>query len=303
MNPALDRTFQVDKLVFDDRIYSRSMMETAGGRGINASRVLHSFGAPTRAILMAGGKIGDQIAAKLATAGFENVVVRTSSASRINLTVSDSQGMALKLNEIGPKVRASEIQQVRDAVEKNLEGATWLMLCGSLPPGVPAKFYADMIELARARGVKTLLDADDDALQLGVIQGPTVVKPNLQETERLLHRALISKSQFVDAARRIQELGANSVILSLGARGAVAVSGREMIEAVPPRVDVLCPIGAGDAMSAAFCWAMSGGKAFSDSVRWGVAAGTASAELPGIEFASLEQVRAMYKSIEMRELD
>ena len=303
MNPALDRTIQVDKLVFDDRIYSRSTIETAGGRGINASRVLHSFGVPTRAILAAGGRIGDQIAAKLPPAGFPTVVVRTSNPSRTNLTISDTQGMAIKLNEIGPKIKSGELQQVREAVEANLEGASWLLLCGSLPPGVPAKFYADLIALARNRNVKTLLDADDDAMRLGVMEGPTIVKPNLQETERLLHRALISKSQFVDAARRIQEMGANSVILSLGARGAVAASGRQMIEAVPPRVDVLCPIGSGDALSAAFVWSFSQGRSFSDSVRWGVAAGTASAELPGIDFASLEQVRAMYKSVELRELD
>ena len=95
-------------------------------------------------------------------------------------------------------------------------------------------------------------------------------------------------------------MGAGSVLLSLGSRGAIGASGKSMVEVLPPRVDALCPIGAGDALAAAFTWATARGSSFEDALRWGVAAGTASAQLPGVRFASLKETEAVYKLVEMR---
>jgi fructose-1-phosphate kinase PfkB-like protein len=95
-------------------------------------------------------------------------------------------------------------------------------------------------------------------------------------------------------------MGPEAVILSLGSRGAVASSADGILEALPPRVEALCPIGAGDALAAAFVWAIDKKKSFADAVRWGVAAGTAAASLPGMNFPTLEQTRAIYKQVEVR---
>jgi Fructose-1-phosphate kinase and related fructose-6-phosphate kinase (PfkB) len=95
-------------------------------------------------------------------------------------------------------------------------------------------------------------------------------------------------------------MGAGAVILSLGSRGAVGANGKIVVEALPPRVDAVCPIGAGDALAAAFTWAMEKGSPFEDAVRWGVAAGTASAKLPGVSFASLQATEELYKLVEVR---
>src|SRR6185437_3522251 len=95
-------------------------------------------------------------------------------------------------------------------------------------------------------------------------------------------------------------MGPESVILSLGSRGAMGSTAEGILEVLPPRVESLCPIGAGDAMAAAFVWSMEKGKTFAESLRWGVAAGTASATLPGIKFPTLQQTRAIYKQVEVR---
>jgi fructose-1-phosphate kinase PfkB-like protein len=104
----------------------------------------------------------------------------------------------------------------------------------------------------------------------------------------------------MDAVTRIKAMGPSSVVLSLGSRGVVALDGHQMLEALPPRVDALSPIGAGDALAAAFVWAAAKKKDFPDCVRWAVAAGTASAQLPGMEFASLEQTKDTYRSVEVK---
>lgn len=302
LNPAIDRNVTVDKLVFDDRAYILSSHETAGGRGVNAACVLHSFGMETVAVVVSGGRAGKRLE-ELLTRGctFTPELVRVRQEIRNNFTIADRSGLAVKLNEKGPELSAAELQRVEKAVKSHLKRADWLMLCGSLPPGAPADFYARLVNRANRDGVPVLVDADGEALEAALAERPTVVTPNQQEAERLLDRALLTRSHFLEAALHIRTMGARAVVLSLGARGATAArEGEPPIEVIPPRVEALCPIGAGDALAAAFTWAMARGSDFADAVRWGVAAGTASARLPGVSFASLEQTRAVYERVEVR---
>jgi 6-phosphofructokinase 2 len=303
VNPAIDRTITVERLVFEDRAYITSSRDSAGGRGINAACVIHSFGGKALAIVPASSKSEDCFKDFLKGCGFQLVVVPVRHDVRHNLIITDEQGLTLKLNEFGGTLDKAELASIEKAVRAKLDQASWLMLCGSLPPGAPASFYAHLITLARKRGVKTLLDADGDALAFGVQAKPTVVTPNQQEAERLLNAALLTQTHFLDAAARIQKMGAEGVILSLGSRGAVGAFEHQMIEAIPPRVDAIAPIGAGDALAAAFTWAMEQKDDFRDALRWGVAAGTASAQLPGMRFANLEQTKEIYAQVEVRHVD
>jgi 1-phosphofructokinase family hexose kinase len=300
INPSVDRTVMVDRLVFEDRAYILSRSDSPGGRGINASRVLHSFGASTLAVVTSGGANGEKFARLLAKCGFPVKVVSIGNEIRTNFTIVDRQGLAVKLNELGPPVTAAELSRVEKVIESRLGEASWLMLCGSVPPDVPADFYNKLIRMARDRNVKTLLDTDGDALLHGVEACPTVVSPNQPEAERLLNRALITRAHFIEAATRIKAMGAESVLLSLGSRGVIAVNESQLLEVIPPRIDAVSPIGAGDALAAAYVWAAIKKKDFADCVRWAVAAGTASAKLPGVQFADLTQTKEVFKSVEIR---
>jgi 1-phosphofructokinase family hexose kinase len=300
INPSVDRNVQVDRLVFEDRAYILARSDSAGGRGMNASRVLDSFGAKTLAIVTSGGASGQRLEKLAAKSGFPVKVVPIHNQSRVNLTITDKQGLALRLNERGPLIKPEELKRVEKAVASRLESATWLMLCGSVPPGVSTDFYTKLIRLAREHKVKTLLDTDGDALLRGIEAGPSIVSPNQPEAERLLNRALITRVQFLEAAARIKAMGPEAVMLSLGGRGVVAVNENQLLEVIPPRTDAVSPLGAGDALAAAYVWAATKKKDFVDCVRWAVAAGTASAKLPGLEFANLEQTKEVYKAVEVR---
>lgn len=300
INPAVDRTVTVDKLVFEDRGYILDGSESAGGRGVNASRVIHSFGGKTLALLASGGASGATMEKSLAGMGFPFEVVRVHSQTRTNLTISDKQGLTIKLNEMGAPLEKQELKELYNLVQARLEKARWLMICGSIPPGVPTHFYCEIIQLAKKRDVKTLLDTDGDALVHALEARPTIITPNQHEAERLLGRAIITRSQSLEALERIRAMGSESVLLSLGARGALGSGPDGLFEVLPPRVDALCPIGAGDAMAAAFVWSMDKKKSFADSLRWGVATGTAKATLPGMTFPTLDQTRAVYKQVEVR---
>ncbi len=300
VNPAVDRIVTVDRLVFEDRAYIESTTEAAGGRGINVSRVINAFGGKTTAITTSGREVGRKFEQELEHDSFDKEIVKIRSNIRINIAISDRQGLSVKLNERGPKLSKLEQDRIFRAVENLLPNASWLMLCGSTPPGMDMHFYTRLIQKASQHGVETFLDTDGDALLHGLEAKPTIVKPNQSEAERLLNTALITRSQQIDAVQRIKALGPQSVALSLGSRGAIAATTSEgVLEVVPPPIQSLCPIGAGDAMSAAMVWALTKGESFGDALRWGVAAGTASSKLPGIALANLEQTKEIYAQTQL----
>ena len=251
INPAIDRNVTADRLVFEDRAYIMSTKESAGGRGINASQVIHAFGGKTLAILTSGGKCGALFEELVRAYGFPVEVVPIRNDIRTNLTITDKQGLTVKLNEAGPAMDKRELDRLEKATVRQLEHSSWLMLCGSIPPSVPPDVYVRLIETARKKKVHTILDTDGEALQLGIEAKPTVVHANQAEAERVLDTALLTRATFLDAARKLRAMGAGSVILSLGSRGAVGADAKSMMEALPPRVDAVCPIGAGDALAAA----------------------------------------------------
>jgi 1-phosphofructokinase family hexose kinase len=301
INPAVDRIITADRLVFEDRGYILDRSEAAGGRGINASQVVHAFGGKTVAVLTAGGPAGERIEKLLGTLGFSSDIVHVRAETRTNLTISDKQGLTVKLNERGAPLEASELKEIKKKVEGRLPKTQWLMICGSIQPGVPPHYYCEIIEMAKSHGVKTLLDTDGEALQHALEAKPTVIMPNQHEAERLLSRALITRGQCLEAVDVMQAMGPENVILSLGARGAIGSSPEGVFEALPPRIEALCPIGAGDALGAAFAWSMEKKKSFSEALRWGVATGTAAAKLPGLSFPTFNDARAVYKQVELRQ--
>jgi 1-phosphofructokinase family hexose kinase len=300
INPTIDRVISVDRLAFEDRAYVNSTHESAGGRGINSSVVIHAFGGETLALLISGGEAGKRMEAHLNRDGITFQAVQVNNEIRTNLTITDRHGLTVNLNEKGPELSKEEVARVERAVKDSLGRAAWLMICGSTPPGVPADFYGKLIAMARKKKVNTLLHADGEALQHGIEERPTVVTPNRREAERLLGRTLLTRTHYLEAAEQVRSMGAESVVLSLGSRGAVGAFRDGLIEALPPRVDALCPIGAGDALSAGYTWSMAHKANSADALRWGVAAGTASARLPGVTFAKLEQTKEIYRQVEMR---
>ena len=300
INPALDRIITADRLVFEDRGYILDRGEAAGGRGINASQVIHSFGGKTAAVLTTGGAAGQRLEKLLTGLGFPYDAVNVHAESRTNLTISDKFGLTVKLNERGLPLDAGELQEIKKKVEARLPKTQWLMICGSIQPGVSPHYYCEIIEMAKSHGVKILLDTDGEAMQHALEAKPTVIMQNQHEAERLLSRALITRGQCLEAVDIMQGMGPESVILSLGARGAIGSSPEGVFEALPPRIEAVSPIGAGDALVAAFAWSMEKKNSFSEALRWGVATGTAAAKLPGMAFPTFADSRTVYKQVELR---
>ena len=141
INPSVDRNIEVDRLVFEDRAYILKRSDSAGGRGMNASRVLHSFGAKTLAIVTSGGVNGPRLEKLAAKSGFPVKTVPIENEIRVNLTITDKQGLAIRLNERGPKIAPEELKRDRKG--------------GGEPPGIGR--LADVVRKHSARRVQRFL--------------------------------------------------------------------------------------------------------------------------------------------------
>jgi 1-phosphofructokinase family hexose kinase len=302
VNPAIDCTYTTDRISYEDRVYVRSSFEQAGGKGINAAHVIQGLGGEVLALATAGGATGKRLAALLAESRLPVSLIPIRHPIRRNLTISDAQGLTIKLDEAGPPISPAEERRIEAVTQSKLDGASWLMLCGSLPPGMSVDFYARLIRLAREKQVKTLLDTGGEALRVGIEAGPTMVKPNRHEAERLLERSLLTRHHAVDAVGNIAKMGVETVVLSLGSEGALGVAGNGRYHALAPEIRQACPIGAGDALAATCVWALARNESFPEALRWGVAAGTAAAATPGTSFASFSETRQMREKVQVEEI-
>ena len=269
-NAALDVTYRVPWLRPGEvhrvgRVHAR-----AGGKGVNVARVLAALGTDVLATGLAGGLVGDEILADLED-GVPEAFLRVAGESRRTVTVvSAGDGQATVLNEPGPEVTAREWDRFTQAYLELAAAATVVVLSGSLPPGVAADAYAELIRQTRA---PVLLDAHGDALRHGIQAGPALVKPNLDELAVLLgHRP-------PDAVAACRELGVPAAV-TLGVHGAVLSTPEGAWRAAPPEQVRGNPTGAGDAFAAGLARGLAGAQPWPEVLADAVALSAAAVAAP-----------------------
>ena len=203
LNPALDLTYELPTVDWAGVNRPVTVSSRPGGKGINVARTLHALGADVLVMGLAGELTGHAVQSALAGAGVPAAFTEIGGETRRTLAVTDrDRGQTALFNEPGPPVTADEYARFEDAFAAQLAGATAVVLSGSLPPGIPASTYADLIALAAAAGVPTLLDTSGEALVLGAAAGPEIVKPNLAELLATADRRMTATTPEEGSAAR-----------------------------------------------------------------------------------------------------
>lgn len=198
MNPSLDRTIELDTVHLGAVNRAIAHHVEPSGKGVNVSRALARNDIPTRAVLPVGGSDGTQLLALLAQEGVAYTEVPVAGGVRVNVSVATSDGVVTKLNEPGARLETEAAELLADVTLKCLERAGWVVLSGSLPPGVSGDFYATLGRRVRAAGARLALDASGDALRAGLGARPDLVKPNRAELAELIGRRLVTVGDVVD---------------------------------------------------------------------------------------------------------
>ncbi|MDN4479928.1 1-phosphofructokinase [Demequina muriae] len=280
-NPSLDRTIALEQLRPGGVHRALSLREDPGGKGVNVSRALAANGAATIAVVPAGGEIAPRFSALLDDAHVTHDLVNLPGAVRTNITLVEDDGTTTKVNELGRDSTAADAALMLDAAESHLEGASWVVGCGSLPPGLGGEVYVELIARARRRGVAVAIDTSGVALTAVIGAGPDLIKPNHHELAEHAGRPLPLLTDVVEAAREIVDAGVATVVVSLGAQGAVAVSRDGAAHAVAHVASPLSTVGAGDCLLAGWLHAVSEGATARDAIERAVRWGSAAVALPG----------------------
>jgi 1-phosphofructokinase family hexose kinase len=298
LNPAVDRELTVPKLEFDSVLRATAWQVDCGGKGFNVSRMLMSLGQSSVALGFAGGRSGELLLDGLDALGIETDFIWVAGETRTNVSiVSQSHDHYIKANEPGPTICADDQARLLAQVQTLAQSGDWWVLAGSLPPGVPATIYAEMLAILNEAGAKAILDTSGEALQFGCAGRPFLAKPNETELSKLTGLPVGNEGELVTAVRAMQAMGVVNVVVSLGKAGALLADGAEIVMVASPKIDEQNPIGAGDSMVGGLVWGLSQGHTVAEALRWGIACGAATASMSGTAVGSRELVKELWPQV------
>ncbi len=290
LNPALDRTIVVDKLVEEDTVRIRSETKYAGGKGIDVSRVIRELKAQSVALGLVGGYSGLELEGRLINDGVMIDFVHLAEETRTNIILKEEKtGRQYVISAPGPNVQPHEIGELYRRF-KALTDVSYMVMSGSLPKGVSRDIYGQLILTFRDKRPFIVLDADGDTLKRSLAFKPNMIKPNVFELSRLVGREIMSENEILEAADQLNREGIEIVLVSRGKDGLILSTSGTRLKAVGPAVEVKSAVGAGDSVVAGFVLAHSLGKPIEECLRLGCACGTATVTTPGTELCHYDTV-------------
>ncbi|MDO9400103.1 MAG: 1-phosphofructokinase family hexose kinase [Polaromonas sp.] len=301
MNPAIDVSTSTGKVLDTHKLRCSPAQRHAGGGGVNVARVVQRLGGDCLALYPAGGTTGQLLRQLLDQEQVRSLCVDIAEETRENFTVGEtSSGREFRFVLPGPTLTPAQWQACLERLTALDTPPRYLVLSGSLPPGVPVDFYARLVRLARAHGTRVVLDSSGPALAAALEAGVYLVKPSLRELRDLTGQPLASEPEWRAAAQQIVRQGqAEMVALSLGEHGALLVTAEASWRAPGLTVPVRSATGAGDSFVGAMVWALARAADLPQALRYGVAAGSAALLSTGTRLCSKADVERLYPEVKV----
>lgn len=295
-NPSIDKTIVLPSALERGEVQrAASALEQAAGKGVNVARVLAQSGVAATAVLpFTDAAYLDALRADLPEGMTVTPTPGVTHRSRTNTTITEPTGTTTKINEPGPTLSAGSVDAATDLLRAVGEGAAWVVLSGSLPPGAPDDWYARIIAAVKPWGCKVAVDTSDAALDAVLAALPAasfdLIKPNSDELAQLTGGDAAAfeadakagdLTAIVAAARRLHARGIANVLVTLGGSGAVLVNADGAWYATAPSITLRSTVGAGDSSVAGFVLADVEGRDPAACLATAVTYGSAAASLPG----------------------
>lgn len=303
LNPAIDMRMRFSQVHLEALNRAQNVQLEPSGKGINVARALVRQGVEVTAVALLGGPFGAMLESQLLGQSISELRllrVPIAGETRCNVKVLDLERAAVtELNAPGPEVSASELEALRQTLRREVSMGDLVVVSGSLPAGVPVEAYANLLRELSGLGVKTYFDADGAALQAGLEAKPFLIKPNRLEAETLLNVRIESRTDALEATRKFQTLGAQQVVLSLGAEGALFVSSTEAVFAQSPAVQVHSTVGSGDALLSGVVAAQLHGLSWLEMARYATAVAAARVASSSLEFPAPHEIAALLERVQV----
>ena len=296
MNPAIDKSSSVAHVVAERKLYCKPPRFEPGGGGVNASRAIKKLGGESILLYPAGGLTGKRLQELLDQEGLDHRPFPIEGLIRESLVIlEESTGRQYRFGMPGPEFQQKEWEKFLDGLSAVEPTPDYLVASGSLPPGVPTDFYAQVARIGKDRGAKVIIDVSGEALEQALKEGVYLIKPNVREFRELVGKDIKEESQIkAEAQKMVKSARCEVLVISLGAAGALMVSEEISEHILPPAVPIVSKVGAGDSMVAGIVLSLARGKPLRESILVGVSAGTAAVMTPGTELCRREDAERVY---------
>jgi len=302
LNPAVDKVYWVPRLriceVTEEEFMTRAVRSatSAGGKGVNMSVFFSAMGMENVAMGFVGGHTGHVIVRDLRDRGVTTNFIWTRQETRTNVTVLEEghESVPLFIGESGAPVSDHEVERFMRRYRRMLSRAEWIVLAGSLPPGVDPAIYGELARMGHESGAKVVVSARGKELLGTLDASPYMVKPDTREHRELMGIDLASKDKIIEAGRHITTCGAEIVVISHQVTGDIAVTrdGVWEVRTSVPTAEFRNLVGADDVFLAGILFRLIEGDPLQEALRFGLAAGLASAESEEKVCSEIDRIRA-----------
>lgn len=279
LNPSIDIRYNISHFEVGNVHRAQVCEKTAGGKGLNVARVIKKAGCEVLTTGLLGGKLGEDLAEKLNHQGIKNdfEMIEEETRNCINIL---HDGMSSEVLESGPCIKPAEWESFKVKFAKLAETYKLITASGSLPAGLSSDSYCQLIDIAKEKGCRFLLDTSGEALAQGIKSAPYFIKPNSEELEKLTGKTITSLDDVIREAEKINKSGVELVAVTLGGDGAVLITKDNVFTAKIPKVEVLNTVGCGDSFVAGFAAGLDKNLSVPEAFRLAVACSMSNAMLP-----------------------
>jgi tagatose 6-phosphate kinase len=309
INPCIDKTVCIKRNEVGKIINARKVKVIAGGKGNNVARVLKKLGISNISLNLLGGNYGKVIEDCLKKDGINYKPVWIKSSSRTVITVLEDDLRQTAYVEPGPHISDIEkknvIEVFTEILDRNKSEIKLVVLSGSTPSKSCNDIYKIMIEIARERKIRVILDSRGEALKIGLEAKPFLIKPNIKELEDILKIKLDNndredKNKLVNYVIELNK-HVEIVVLTMGNEGSIISDGKKIYKAIPPRIKAINSVGSGDSFIAGFVYGINEELDLLDSVRIATAAGVANVSMWDAASCSYDQIMQFVDKVKVEE--
>lgn len=303
MNPSIDVSYPLEELNIDTVNRIEKVSKTAGGKGLNVSRVLSQLNAPLTATGVVGGKFGDYLTEQLDKDGIPHSFSKIDGETRSCIAILH-EGKQTEILESGPEVTAEEQEAFVAHFEELMADTDFITISGSLPKGINHDFYSLLIDKATEADVKVLLDTSGATLKASLenTHKPFLIKPNETEIADLLGKEIHSNDELVEALEDKEFDGIEWIVVTLGADGAIVKHQKNYYRVDIPTIKVVNPVGSGDSTIAGLAYALSEGKSPEDVIKSGMVTGMLNTLEEKTGFINVDNFTTLFKQIKVEKI-
>ena len=299
LNPCIDKTIELSDFKKGEVNRIENSRTDAGGKGINASRVLSECDIKSIALSIVGGKTGELLESLLRSENVQFDFLKTDGETRTNYKVYDSKSFeTTDINESGININEDILNEFYQLLIKYLPSTSVLILAGSIPPGCKKTIYSDITTLAKEYEVKVIVDADGELLKYAIDSVPYAIKPNIHELETLIGRELNSEEDIISAISELSKKGISLICVSVGKDGAYFYKDGQVIKTKPLKVNVKSAVGCGDSMVASIAYSTVHSHSLETTAKIATAAGSLTASKDGTNTCKIDEAIDASKDIE-----